>query len=128
MSSGLWGGQWAINAVIPTDLNGRKLFTPRWPGTILVGVGLLIFALINLGFIGTLDLAVDSTNLRYCMFGIGVLFFLRFIGEFKYVGLFKKFRQSAFATRDTYIYIPLCLFLSFSHIFLAFAAGWEFIT
>ncbi|WP_449384734.1 DUF3995 domain-containing protein [Chryseobacterium populi] len=113
------GGKWAINAAIPTDLNGRKLFNPSRQGTIFVGFGLLLFALINLGFMGSLAMPFDSIYLRYCMYGIAVIFFLRFIGEFKYVGAFKKFKQSAFASRDSYIYSPLSLFLSLSHMALA---------
>ena len=36
----------------------------------------------------------------------------RAIGEFKYVGFFKRVRGSRFATLDTFVFSPLCLLLS----------------
>ncbi len=114
-----FGGEWGISATIPTDLNGRRIFNPGWLGTILVAIGLLFFALIDLCAIGILAVPFDSNYVLYCMYLISGIFFLRFIGDLKYVGLFKKYKQSAFASRDTYIYSPLALFLSLSNGLLA---------
>ena len=36
----------------------------------------------------------------------------RAVGEFKYVGFFKRVRGSRFARLDTLLYSPLCLLLS----------------
>jgi lipopolysaccharide/colanic/teichoic acid biosynthesis glycosyltransferase len=36
----------------------------------------------------------------------------RAVGEFKYVGFFKRVRDSKFATLDTFVYSPLCLLLA----------------
>jgi hypothetical protein len=36
----------------------------------------------------------------------------RGIGDFNYLGLFKRLRGSRFATLDTYLYSPLCLLLA----------------
>jgi hypothetical protein len=36
----------------------------------------------------------------------------RAIGDFKYLGLFKRVRGSRFATLDTFVYSPLCLLLA----------------
>ena len=38
--------------------------------------------------------------------------FVRFAGEFGYVGIFKKHKNTPFARMDTLVYSPLCLFLS----------------
>ena len=36
----------------------------------------------------------------------------RGIGDFRYVGFFKRVKGSLFATRDTYLYSPLCMVLA----------------
>jgi hypothetical protein len=36
----------------------------------------------------------------------------RTVGDFKYVGLFKRVRGTPFARLDTLLYSPLCLLLS----------------
>ena len=117
----LCGGQWGMQAAVPTDFNGRKIFKPSWVGTLLVAIGLLFFAWINMCIIGALKVPFNPSYARYGMYMISGIFFLRFIGDLKYVGLFKKYRQSAFASRDTYIYTPLSLFLSIANGFLAFS-------
>jgi len=115
----VFGGQWGISATIPTDLNGRRLFNPGRLGTLLVAIGLLFFALINLSAIGVVKVPFENRYVLYGMYVISGIFLLRFIGDLKYVGIFKKYRQSVFASRDTYIYSPLSLFLSLSNGILA---------
>ncbi|NRF91294.1 DUF3995 domain-containing protein [Paenibacillus frigoriresistens] len=36
------------------------------------------------------------------------------MGDFKYVGLFKRVKQTRFATYDTFLFTPLCLWLCFT--------------
>ncbi|WP_343570538.1 DUF3995 domain-containing protein [Sphingobacterium sp.] len=117
----LLGGHWGMNVAVPTDLNGRRIFNPTRVDTLLVAVGLLIFAFVNLCAIGVLDVPLDAKYIRYGMSMISGIFLLRFIGDMKFVGIFKKYRKSSFAVRDTYFYSPLCLFLSVSNGFLAFS-------
>lgn len=112
-------GKWGISATIPTELNGRRVFNPGWPGTLLVAIGLLFFALTNLCAIGVLKGPFDNNYTDYGMYTISGIFFVRFIGDMKYVGVFKKYRKTVFASRDTYIYTPLSLFLSISNGILA---------
>ncbi|WP_422091165.1 DUF3995 domain-containing protein [Tenacibaculum ovolyticum] len=40
------------------------------------------------------------------------VFFIRSIGDFNYVGFFKKTKNTMFAKNDTNYFSPLCLFLS----------------
>ncbi|QIH34913.1 DUF3995 domain-containing protein [Sphingobacterium sp. DR205] len=115
----VFGGKWGISATIPTDLNGRRVFNPGRPGTLLVAIGLLFFALTNLCAIGVLKGPFDNNYAGYGMYMISGIFFVRFIGDLKYVGVFKKYRNTVFASRDTYIYTPLSLFLSISNGILA---------
>jgi hypothetical protein len=44
---------------------------------------------------------------------------LRAIGEFRYVGLFKRVRESRFAALDTRVYTPLCVALAAAVFYLA---------
>ena len=50
---------------------------------------------------------------------IGAVFFLRAIGDFNIVGIFKKKSNSKFAKADTKLFIPLCLFIGFSSILIS---------
>lgn len=109
------GGEWGSEKAVPKDINGRRVINPSRFTTFLVGVGLLGFAFVNVCFIGVLELNVAIKYQRYMMYAISVIFFLRFIGDLKYVGIFKKYRQTAFASKDTVIYSPLSLFLAVSH-------------
>jgi len=40
---------------------------------------------------------------------IAVAFFFRAVGDFNYVGFFKKVKNTGFAKRDNRYYSPLCL-------------------
>lgn len=115
----VFGGKRGLNMALPTGVDGKRLFTPSKPGTLLIAIGLLFFALINLCALGLWHLSFDRQYIYDSMYVISIIFLLRFIGDFKYVGAFKKYKQSAFALRDTFIYSPLCLFLSLSNAFLA---------
>lgn len=44
---------------------------------------------------------------------------LRGVGEFRYVGLFKRVKGSRFARNDTRFYSPLCLMLAAGLFYLA---------
>jgi hypothetical protein len=47
----------------------------------------------------------------YGLWIIASIFILRAIGEFKYVGFFKKISQTKFGQNDTKYYSPLCLII-----------------
>ncbi|RDB04057.1 DUF3995 domain-containing protein [Runella aurantiaca] len=111
-----FGGRRLSTLAVPTS-NGsqqKPLFTPGPLSTMAVGIGLLCFAWIlavKAGFINS-SLLSDSV-ITYISIGIAIIFFLRAIGEFKYVGFFKKIKQTEFGQMDTRYYSPLCLLISF---------------
>ncbi|MGO4372233.1 DUF3995 domain-containing protein [Paenibacillus sp. MCAF20] len=43
---------------------------------------------------------------------LAIVFAIRAIGEFHYLGLFKRYRNSPFGRLDTYVYSPLCLVMA----------------
>ncbi|MFK7948249.1 MAG: DUF3995 domain-containing protein [Saprospiraceae bacterium] len=97
--------------VIP-EINNEKLFSPSKLMTIAVGLGLLSFAFIILGHIGVFELLFLNNIFRYGTWLIALVFFARAIGDFKYVGFFKKIKDTKFAFWDTRIYAPLSLLIS----------------
>jgi Protein of unknown function (DUF3995) len=48
---------------------------------------------------------------EWSVWAIAAIFLLRAIGDFRYVGFFKKERGSKFAKMDTKFYSPLCLLI-----------------
>jgi len=116
----LFGGRRAVHAVVPTDSNGRLLFKPGKASTLIVASGLLLFAFVNADFANWIDTGIRQGSLRYSMIIVGLIFLLRAIGDFKYLGITKRYKQTAFALTDARIYTPLCIALAFTHLFLAF--------
>lgn len=109
------GGGGGMDVSIPTDSNGRKLFRPGRAVTLVVALGLLLFAFGNLAFGGWLQIGLNPLYIRYGILLIAIIFLMRAIGDFRYIGLSKRHKQSRFARWDTRLYIPLCLFLAISH-------------
>lgn len=114
------GGSNGMDVTVPTDSNGRKLFRPGRGITLLVALGLLAFGLCNTAFAGWLQPGLAPSSFRYAILLIAVIFLLRAIGDFRYIGMAKRYRQSRFARWDTLLYTPLCLFLAASHSWLYF--------
>ena len=104
------GGTLGFEKSIPVQPDGNALFRPGPAVTLLVAAILLMIAAY---FLGGWALMHDFRNL-WSVPGwmIGIAFLLRSMGEFKYVGFFKKVRGSDFARMDTFIYSPLCLLIS----------------
>ncbi|KIO52535.1 DUF3995 domain-containing protein [Flavobacterium hibernum] len=106
-----FGGKWASRAVVPTNSYGEPLFIPRVISTLIVAIGLMCFGLsylIKYGFIG---ISLPEWFDKYGFWIIIFIFILRAIGDFNYVGFFKKHRNSEFALKDTKYYSPLCLLI-----------------
>ena len=114
----VFGGEGGIAVSIPTDINGRKLFRPGRVITLAVVFGLFLFGLWNLAFAGWLHLSLNPLYIRYGILIIAVIFLLRAIGDFRYIGLTKRYKQSPFAHWDTRLFTPLSLLLAISHFLL----------
>lgn len=111
-----FGGRWGGAAAIPSKPGGEALFRPRVPETIAVAIVLLLACaslLLQTRIVTFLD---NSSYTRIICIVCAVVFFLRAIGEFNYVGFFKKVKGTSFAANDTKFYIPLCLFLSIAYL------------
>jgi uncharacterized protein DUF3995 len=109
---------WAVGrrpysqAVIPTRPDGTPLFSPS-PGVTLGVAGLLFaaaFLVLERAGLGPGLLPPPWRQLG--AIGVATVLLLRGIGDFRYVGLFKRVRGSPFARLDTTFYTPLALALA----------------
>ncbi|MGB7070771.1 MAG: DUF3995 domain-containing protein [Pyrinomonadaceae bacterium] len=105
------GGGIGIGAAIPT-VGGERLFNPSPFGTILVAAALFAAMLVVLGRLKICGVFVPSWIFYSGTWVISLLFLLRTIGDFRYVGFFKSVSDTDFARWDTILFSPLCLFIS----------------
>jgi hypothetical protein len=106
-----FGGKWGVEGVIPKLENKSGALKPPPAATLIVAGGILVFALIHAGALGLISV-VTSDYLAIGLIIIAIIFALRTLGDFKYVGLFKKKRAGLFAKNDTRYYVPLCVLIS----------------
>jgi hypothetical protein len=112
------GGKWVANATIPTNRNGEKVMNPKPLDCFVVAIGLSAFGIFVLVKTQLISLALPSVILDYGIAVITSIFLVRSIGEFRYVGFFKKIKNTPFGQRDTKYYSPLCLLIGIMGILL----------
>ena len=103
------GGKWGFEQSLPIKTNGEFLFIPGKLASGLVGVALT--GMVYFVFLKIQNQESDIWLYQYGVYLLGTIFFLRAIGDFKYVGFFKKIKDTSFAKNDTYYYSPLCLLI-----------------
>lgn len=105
-----FGGKWGSDAVLPTkDDNKTNVLNPTILPTLIVAIGLLGFGLFILVMSGLITFNTPQWLSKYGLWTIAVIFTLRAIGDFNYVGFFKKIKHTKFGKSDTKYYSPLCL-------------------
>jgi hypothetical protein len=77
-----------------------------------VGIVLVLFAGLVAATAGLMVVGLPRALLSWLSYGLALGLLLRAVGEFRYVGLFKRVRGTKFAVLDTYVYSPLCLLLA----------------
>ena len=98
------------SSAVPS-VNGKPLFAPSRASTIAVGMMLALFALLVAATAGMIATGVPQNWLRWASYALALGLIARAVGEFKYVGFFKRVRGTPFARMDTLVYSPLCLLL-----------------
>lgn len=116
------GGELWYDEVLPTNSMGTKTLNPTSAEALIVSIGLVVMALVVLGTQGLFDKYVDSKYFRYGVLLISLIFLLRAIGDFKFVGFFKTVRETQFGINDTLFFSPLCLFIGLVTFFI-FVSG-----
>lgn len=112
------GGKWGAEASIPSKENHEKVFNPKLFECFVVGFGLLGFGLFVLVKSTILPFELPVFLADYGLWFVSILFILRSVGEFYYIGFFKKIKNTKFGQMDSKYYSPLCLFIGFLGIIL----------
>lgn len=107
------GGKKGTLSAIPSD-GSELLFRPSIASTGIAAGGLALAGWIAL----ELGEAVQSPMLpdwliTYGGWVLAGLFLIRSVGDFRWMGFFKKQKGTLFAKWDTVLYSPLCLFICF---------------
>lgn len=110
------GGAWGHAAAVPTlpAGGGARLFHPSRAGTLAVAACLLLAALCVLGRLGVRAAPLPGWVFVWGCWLLALLFLARAVGEFRYVGFFKRVRGTDFADWDTWLFTPLCLLIAAS--------------
>lgn len=113
---GLWhaywaaGGRLAHRAALPIQ-DGEPLFRPSSQGTLAVAAVLIGCAWLTAANAGLVPApALRALPWLGLLVALGLL--ARAIGDFRYVGFFKRKGEDPFARLDTRVYSPLCLLLA----------------
>jgi hypothetical protein len=106
------GGAWRRNTAIPITQEENKVFKPGKFATSVVATGLFVFAFLTLSSTGLFNPIISPYLSFYGNLAIGIIFFLRAIGDGKYVGVLKKIKTTSFARNDTKLYTPICLIIA----------------
>ena len=101
------GNSWAV-----PSREGRPLFRPSQGATLLVAVLLLLFAALVASCAGLWHVGIPHQVLVWLSYGLALGLCGRAVGDFRYVGFFKRFRGSTFARLDSLVFSPLCLLLA----------------
>lgn len=115
-----WGvrGNVASSAFIP-ETDGRPLFRPRRIDCFAVAMALAVACFLVLAVRGLVPSPLPAALTRLGATGVGAAFLLRAVGEFRYVGFFKRVRGTPFARWDTALFSPLCLALGLAGLWVA---------
>ena len=106
------GGRRGLAATVPRKANGAKRINPSGfdcfvVAFLLLGAGIFVLVRAHL-----LSISLPSWLLHTGSWVLIVIFTARAIGEFRYVGFFKKVKSSQFAQLDTKYYSPLCVLIA----------------
>ncbi|HLA58572.1 MAG TPA: DUF3995 domain-containing protein [Puia sp.] len=106
------GGRRGLAATVPRKANGAKRINPSAfdcfvVAFLLMGAGFFVLARSPL-----LPIRLPRWFLHSGSWVLLIIFTARAVGEFRYVGFFKKVKSSQFARLDTKYYSPLCVLIS----------------
>jgi hypothetical protein len=102
------GGRAGGAAAIPRAA-GRPLLTPSPLSTLAVAAALVAAALVTAAAAGWLGRGTPVRIGRPMAYVLALVFALRAMGDFRFVGFFKSMGDEPFRSWDTWLYSPLCL-------------------
>lgn len=105
------GGKLALQGAVPT-VGDRPVFEPGPLFAIGIAAALVAAAMVSARRADLLSLGLPVWFSRLGTWMLALVFALRAIGEFRYVGFFKRVRGTLFARRDSLVYSPLSAVIS----------------
>jgi hypothetical protein len=112
------GGRAGSVVAIPRR-GGEALFTPSPLGTLAVAVALAAAAVTVAAARGWFGAGGPTLAGRVLTAVLAVIFLLRAIGEFRYIGFFKSMGEEPFRSWDTGLFSPLCLAIALAALAVA---------
>ncbi len=106
------GGQLWYSEVLPTNSLNTQRLNPSPTAALIVAFGMLLMAVVVIGCQGVFDKYLNRKYFRYGTLLISLIFLLRAIGDFRFVGFFKTVTETRFGINDTLFFSPLCLLIS----------------
>lgn len=103
------GGNFGFAASLPTKESGERVLNPKKIDSAIVGLGLVSFGFYYLLKTELIEYPLPNWLTTYGGWIIPSIFLLRALGDFKYVGFFKRVTKTDFAYKDTRYFSPLCL-------------------
>lgn len=106
-----FGGKWGTEGVYPTP---DAQTPPRNPGirsTLIVAFGLFGFSIFYLIKVNIVFIELPLWIEKYGLWILAAIFMVRAIGDFKYLGFFKKIKNTKFGQNDTRYFAPLCFLI-----------------
>lgn len=119
------GGRVGADAVIPrrpAAKGGEALFHPSPLGTLIVALFLLGVIALGVAAQRGVDITLPWSWIRTLLGVCGAIFVLRAIGEFRYLGFFKRVKDSRFAYWDTRLFSPFVLVIGAACLIIAVRA------
>lgn len=103
------GGKFGFSESLPTKESGERVLNPKKIDSAIVGIELTIFGIFYVLKSGLIEYSLPAWIIKYGSWIIPIIFLLRAIGEFRYVGFFKSIKKTEFGKLDTKLFSPLCL-------------------
>ena len=117
-----FGGQRGRKAAIP-ERDGKPPFRPGVGGTLAVAFFLAVSGTLVLERAAVGPHVVPPTVSLWGTRGVAMALLARAVGDFNYVGFFKRRKTTAFARLDTRLYSPLVLALGVGACIVALGGG-----
>jgi hypothetical protein len=114
-----FGGGWGAKDAVP-QREGKPLFKPGPGACTAVAVLLaLAAAVVWSKGVGWLPPSLPRYWSTVSALGVALVFTGRAVGDFRWVGFFKRSRSSRFAALDSRVYSPLCLLIGVGALLVA---------